>query len=39
VKKTLVTPSRWISVGADVFIVAPFDQLVPRGLKPPRYTA
>src|SRR4029450_3294674 len=23
VKKTLVTPSRWISVGADVFIVTP----------------
>src|SRR4026208_785703 len=27
VKKTLVTPSRWISVGADVFIVTPFSQL------------
>src|SRR5262245_20003296 len=24
VKNTFVTPSRWISVGADVFIVAPF---------------
>src|SRR6266542_5912189 len=23
VKKTFVTPSRWINVGADVFIVAP----------------
>src|SRR3982751_1415941 len=36
VKKTFVTPSRWISVGADVFIVAPFDQLSdgsPEGLR------
>src|SRR6476620_587381 len=35
VKNTLVTPSRWISVGADVFIVAPLSQLPAPGCQLP----